>query len=390
MRRVRKKSRRLSEREKWEQSVAQSIAEREAEIAERERERLHTEALYEEKIEDRLFGLRIDHEARKRLNAELVRSREATLPNVGYTLEEFLEEDDSLPETVIEELHYRGSNTLLVAEYKTGKTTLEINLARALADGEPFLGRFGVNMPFGRIAFLNYEMSDSQFRHWCREAGIVNRDRVLPLNLRGHQLPFWEEETMLRTAEWLLENHVGFIILDPASKAWRGLVESEADNIQLAEFFGSLDELKRLADVSNLLIATHKPRGNEDRARGGGEIEAWPDAMWYLNKRKDGMRTLRAMGRDVELAATELEWNEESRLLTAGKTWTSEKVKVDGVERVLSALKQYGEFPSTSTLCEAMTGKNELKREWINEAVKKGLVEMTKNGQSRTYKLAES
>jgi hypothetical protein len=374
-RRARKKA---SEREQHEKAVERAIAERESEIAEREAIRKRQEEVNAAKVEERLDFLRVDHEARRALTAELTRVREFDLPQPGWTGEDFVMEDEPAPEPVVEGLHYRGFNTLLVAEFKAGKTTLELNLARALADGTPFLGRHKINMPYGNVAFLNYEMDRRQFRKWLRQTGTVNMDRIIPLNLRGWTLPFWEEESMLRLAQWLLENEIGFIIVDPASKSWRGLVEEEGNNIQLAEFFGALDELKRLGDVSNLLISVHKPRAKEDRARGGAEIEAWPDSLWYLNARKEG-RTIRASGRDVELKETQLTFDEETKGLTAGDI---EKVTTldEGVERVVRALDEHGPQDSIMELRRKIRGKTNSKSKWIKEARNRGVVTHDKDG----------
>ena len=380
--------RRQREAEKWERETALRIAEREAELASREAERKLAEESMAHEVERRLHTLRIEHQANRLLTEELTRSRAITLPEPGFTAEEFLDEDESEPEAVIEELHYRGNNTLLVAEYKTGKTTLALNLAAALADGTPFLDRFDVNMPYGRVAFLNYEMDARQFRSWLRERGVSHLDRIVPLNLRGWMLPFWTDETMNKLSYWLLENRIGFVILDPAARAWRGLVENEGDNVQLAEFFGALDELKRLADVSNLLITTHKPRSNEDRARGGGEIEAWPDSNWYLSKDKEGVRSMRAEGRDVLLPATDLGWDEDRKLLTAIGETETRRAEI-AIEEMTMALQAHGEIGSTTALCDLLSGKTSYKRKWIADAVENGIILKRRDGRSDVYSLPE-
>lgn len=382
----RKKSTARLEHERWEKQTAQRIAEREAEIAEREAERVVAEANRAERVQNQLEKLRVEHEARKAHTSEITRQHPFDLPPVGWTAEEFLLEDDRPLEAVIEGLHYRGGNTLLVAEFKTGKTTMEVALAKSLADGEPFLGKFPVNMPYGRIAFLNYEMDARQFRTWLRRSGIKHPDRIVPLNLRGWQLPFWNEEEMNRLAEWLLQNKIGFIILDPAARAWRGLVENEGDNVQLAEFFGALDELKRLGDVSNLLISVHKPRAKEDRARGGGEIEAWPDSNWYLN-RKENTRIFRAEGRDVDQPPVTLEFDEETMALSAGQLADTVQLTMD-VLAVVGTLKSHGPVSSLTELITSVKGRSSDRvRAAAKEAVVQQLIIEEQNGQSKSFRV---
>jgi hypothetical protein len=377
--------------ERLEREAAQHRAEKEAEIRERERERERLAAERETDIEKRLDLLRVNHEANKRLVSEVTRQRTFELPDKGWTADEFLSEDESPPEPVIKGLHYRGNNTLLVAQYKTGKTTLEINLARSLVDGVPFLGQFDTYMPYGKVAIFNYEMDRKQFRHWLNETEIENTDRILPLNLRGWYLPFWEDKVMNELAEYLLSEQVGFIIMDPAARAWRGLIENEGDNIQLSEFFGAIDELKRLADVSNLLLAVHTPRDAEasGRARGGGEIEAWPDGNWYLSKlRGSTTRALRAEGRDIELEETALSFEESTRELRAVGTPEDKKFE-EGVEMAINVLEAARHFDSTKEYADSMQGKTGDKRKWIKEAVNRGYAFEKKNGQHKTYDWAK-
>jgi RecA-family ATPase len=378
--------------EKRDREAAQRMAEHEDEIRQREAARQQVAAEREQDIERRLDTLRTDHEARKRLVSEITRQRQFELPERGWTADEFLAEDEKPPEPVVQGLHYRGNNTLLVAQYKTGKTTLEINLARSLVDGVPFLGQFDTYMPYGKVAFFNYEMDKKQFRYWLNQTEIENTDRILPLNLRGYRLAFWDEEEMNRLAEFLLSQEVGFIIMDPASKAWRGLIDNEGDNVQLAEFFGAIDELKRLADVSNLLLAVHTPRDEaaSQRARGGGEIEAWPDGNWYLGKvRGSSTRALRAEGRDIELPETALTYNGETRELRAVGTPEDSKFE-EGVDMAKNVLEAAGRFSSTKEFADSMQGKTGEKRKWIKEAVKRGYAIETENGQHKTYDWSKS
>lgn len=387
-RKQRRRSKAEREAEEWSKQAAREAAEREAELAEREAERRAVEAGREARVTERVESLRIEHEARKQLAAEVMRQREFKLPEPGWTAADFLKEDDSDLVEVVEGLHFAGNNTLLVAEFKAGKTTLEVNLAAALADGKKFLGRFQTKL-HGRIAILNYEMAPDQFRLWLRQSGVKNADRIVPLNLRGWHLPFWNEDEMLRLAEWLLANEVEFIILDPAARAWRGLVENESDNIQLGEFFGSLDELKRLANVPNLLIAAHTPRSAGDaRARGGGEIEAWPDGNWYIAKEKNGVRSLKAEGRDILLDPVALDFDDETKVLTAAGSVDDMTREMD-IMVAVNVIQSHGEFPSQSQFMKAVKGmSSDRKSAAIEEAVERGLILTEENGRATIHKPA--
>lgn len=369
--------------------IARERAEREAEIAERQREQAEIARRTEAAVQERLERLRINHEATKRLNSEITRQRTFELPPPGWTAEDFVAESEEPLHAVIQGLHYEGNNTLLVAEYKTGKTTLEINLAGALADNKPFLGRFDTALTRGRIAFFNYEMGKDQFRLWLNESDIENIDRIVPLNLRGWTLPFWDEGELLRLAEWLNKNEVTFIILDPASKAWRGLIDNESDNVQLAEFFGAIDTLKEAAGVPNLMLSVHTPRDAE-RARGGGEIEAWPDANWYLSKMKGTKhRSIRAEGRDVDLDDTVLEYDSDSRTLRAGGEASKLEDDVGCAAAVAAIEGAGGEFPSLKAFMAALAGQHGNKRRMVHVAVERGLIEEREDAGTKLYKIVK-
>src|SRR4051812_11402438 len=73
---------------------------------------------------------------------------------------------------------------LVVAQRKTGKTTLMLNLAHSLITGQMFLGKFGVRPLSGRIAILNFEVSGPQLARWADEVGVP-RHRLFLVNLRG-------------------------------------------------------------------------------------------------------------------------------------------------------------------------------------------------------------
>jgi RecA-family ATPase len=56
-----------------------------------------------------------------------------------------------------------------VAQRKTGKTTLELNLAKALVDGRHFLGQFEVRPIAGNVAIVNYEVSARTLAGWAQQ-----------------------------------------------------------------------------------------------------------------------------------------------------------------------------------------------------------------------------
>lgn len=276
------------------------------------------------------------------------------LPAIGRTLCDDLAEPIPEYRWTIKDLHKTGFNSLLVAQYKTGKTTLLNNLMKALADEEPFLDVFPTRLT-GRVAYFNYELDAHTFREWVRGLGIENQDRIAaPLHLRGYGLPFWDRKAQDELVEWLRANDVGFIIIDPVARAWLGLVENENDNSGVSLFADAVDQLKRRSGVADAVLAAHTGRAeqvqDDERSRGATRLQDWMDAGWYLTKDpKTGSRSLRAEGRDVDVSATILHYDNDTRSLSwTGETRQQHRAE-SGAIAVLAALRTLaatGRYPT--------------------------------------------
>ena len=336
------------------------------------------DAEFEQGVAKRLRNLAIDREARHRLASQLA-GETFVFPKPGRTLADDLAHPPRDRKFIVDELHLAGGDTLLVAQYKTGKTTLVMNLAMSLADGEPFLGKFAVAPLDGRIAFWNYELDADLFREWARDLDIKHPERIAePLHLRGVSLPFWLPEYGERAVDWLRVNEIEFLIIDPAARAWSGLVTAEIDNTQVGAFTDALDALKREAAVPNLVLTTHTGRqqfeeGNE-RSRGATRLEDWMDAGWYLTKDDEGRRALRASGRDVAVEALDLHYSAaDRRLTTTGQTRTQRR-ELDGMRRVAETLAEE-EAITTAELERRIEGEKAARSAWVRAAARNGYVE---------------
>jgi AAA domain len=93
-----------------------------------------------------------------------------------------------------------GGHVLLVAQYKTGKTTLVGNLVRSLVDGDPFLD-VAKARPVSGVVTLDFEMSEAQIESWLRDRNIRNTDRVHLVSLRGAASSF-DILNPVRRLEW--------------------------------------------------------------------------------------------------------------------------------------------------------------------------------------------
>jgi hypothetical protein len=342
------------------------------------------EASIETEILRELRRLEVRQEAQRRIAAARAGSQ-YQFPAAGRTLEDDLAHPPVAQKYTVAELHTAGGNTLLVAQFKAGKTTLALNLIAALADEEPFLGAYDVTKLSGSIAWWNYELSADMAREWIRDIGVRNPQRVAePLHLRGAMVPLWQDDVAERAVKWLRDNEVEFWIIDPAARAMRGLVDNENDNSQIAAFTDALDQIKREAGVLDLVLPTHMGRAtveeDAERSRGATRLEDWMDHGWYLTKDgkpADAPRALRAMGRDVDVSAFDLAFDNETRRLGATGKSRAERRAYDGAKQVVAAVLKLGDGAITSAVMKKLGGHKGDSRQthWINDAVKAGFIE---------------
>lgn len=268
-----------------------------------------------EKIRAKAEDERIRREARRLVDAE--EARNAFRPPVEYGT---LADELAMPE---EEVAYRidqvmpaGANTVLTAQFKTGKTTLVNNMVKSLADGKPFLGRYPVQQLDGRIGLFNYEVGAAQYRRWLRDTDIEHPERVALLHLRGMRLPLTSMEDWV--VDWLKRHEVEVWILDPFARAMVGSGD-ESDNTEVGVFTDTIDVIKERAGVRELIMPAHTGRAEQEigkeRARGASRLDDWADVRWILTKDDDGNRFLRCSGRDVEEPEQRLRYRHEDRSL---------------------------------------------------------------------------
>jgi hypothetical protein len=93
-----------------------------------------------------------------------------------------------------------GHNLLLGGKTKVSKTTLTVDLARALTnDEERWLDEFALSPPTGQVGWINCEMTEAHFRRWLRSAG-VNPSRLSVLDLRGNVPNFLDPDWWRKSA----------------------------------------------------------------------------------------------------------------------------------------------------------------------------------------------
>lgn len=272
-------------------------------------------------VSKELRRLRARYEASRLFAQEQYASRAVVLPRM--TLKEALAaERPTEPPLRVRDLHRVGYNTTISAAYKTGKTTLGGNLIRALADGGHFLDRFAVNPPSGRIGLLNYELTDVDMLDWLEAQGIGSVDRVAVLNLRGVPFTLSVEQHTAELVAWCRDMDVEVLHLDPHRRAFAGF-GSENSNDDVNRFTDALDVLKREAGVADLFLYVHMGRMSgemgAEHARGATALDDWADQRWVLTKNDQQDRFLYADGRLPYLPEFKLDYDADSRRLSAGE-----------------------------------------------------------------------
>lgn len=302
-------------------------------------------------------------------------------PPEGVRLDELLARGVPDPVWTVTGLHEVGTNMTLTAQYKTGKTTLQLNLMKALADEEMFLGQFPTHFPTGTIAFFNYELTEAQFIRWAMRMGVIHPERVHVLNMRGVKLDIGDDHVQRWVIEWLASRDVKYWFVDPLARAYYG---DENDNTQLKLWTDALDYIKRESGVTDVLVSLHTGRGEQEegqeRARGATRIDDWADGRWVLTRQGDH-RFFRADGREVELPETMLVFNPEQHHLAVSNLTPIDRrtaAGLDGIQHVVSALQALGAVSQDTAVTQSQLrdairqGRISDRGKWIAAAVNSG------------------
>ncbi|WP_172193563.1 AAA family ATPase [Actinomyces faecalis] len=267
--------------------------------------------------------LRISAEARDVVTLEKDQAA-WSFPHHLPTLADELALPDEDTEYLIQDVLPVDANVLLTAQYKTGKTTMVLNLLRALADRTPFLGSLAVNLdPGTRVTYLNYEVGEGMIRRWFRAQGLAHPENVSLLNVRGHSLPVLRPHPRHQLVTYLKGTGARVLVVDPYARAFVGSGTDENDNMQAGAFLDAWDQIKEEAGIREMVMVTHTGRATDPsgrtRARGATRVDDWADVRWALTRdpERDTDRYLSASGRDVEWPDHLLTYDPLTRHLTA-------------------------------------------------------------------------
>lgn len=288
----------------------------------------------------------------------------------------------------IEDMWPHGGRVNLVAAPKTGKTTMVLNIARALTEGGEFLGTYDTeplpdNDEQPTMVIFDFEMTEGQILDWYESHALEHPERIEIVPLRGFasQFDFLTPETRDKLVQKYSGAHT--YVLDPIGPVLSALGLEENSNSEVQRLLTGWDEFVRLLGGRESMVVVHAGH-NGERARGASAFLGSGDAIWTMVRDADDesdTRFLKAIGRGVELVDTELVYEPARHRLTLGSASRSQarahRKAATEAPYVLEALGRYGPH-APRALWEKISGSGEAK-EW----------EVTQKGMRSAFKVLE-
>lgn len=254
-----------------------------------------------------------DQIAREKIEREAAK---VSLPNFEQG-DFFLSQKITDEEWLIDGLLHHQGKAILSAQMKAGKSTLMLEIIRALTSGTPFLGKFKVPKPL-TVAFYDMELGRPMAQRWLRDVKGVDLDRLHYVSLlgRGNAVDMRSKQIREATARRLSGLGVDVLIVDPVSPVLSALGLSENDTESVRPFLDSFDQLAAEAGLSGVIITAHTGHMEKTRARGSTAFGDWPSALWNMQKEgeaQDALRSFAAYGRDVNVPRGALTFHPRTR-----------------------------------------------------------------------------
>lgn len=218
-------------------------------------------------------------------------------------------------EWLVDGLLPADGSVLLSAQFKSGKTTLAMNLVRSLTTGEPFLGMFGVPEPL-RVAYFDLELGRWRARKWFQALQPV-AEMVNYYDLRGNgaSLDIRVDSLYDAMVGQLERDRIDVVIIDPVSVVCSSAGIDEDRNAEVRPLMDRLDSAVVAAGCKGLVVVHHAGHSAPGRARGASAFSDWGSALWSLERDGDKPSKFGARGRDVDVPKAELVYDKQTRLL---------------------------------------------------------------------------
>jgi hypothetical protein len=266
--------------------------------------------------ETELNKLMISEAARTQVKQLRIERETAGLtPTLPQRLDEMFATEPLGEEWLIRNLLQDAGSGLLAAQYKSGKTTMGMNLVHAMTTGEPFLGVFDVPQPL-RVAYYDLELGTRMARKWFMDIK-PDPSRVIYTDLkgRGHELDVRSESRFNWMVEQLRKHRIDVLVVDPISAVCADIGINENSNEEVRPLLQRFDAVVREAGCRGIVMIHHTGH-DASRPRGASAFGDWPSTIWMLERTETGPSKFKARGRDVHVPRTELDYDADSRKLS--------------------------------------------------------------------------
>jgi archaellum biogenesis ATPase FlaH len=269
---------------------------------------------------EELSRLRLKAAAKRAFDLEEL-ERQTAIVDIGAVVNatELLKRPRTNPRWVVDGLINHGASALLTGKYKAGKSTLMLNLIKALTTGGEFLGKFQVPGPM-RVAYVDMELGEDMAQRWIREVSGIDTDLLEYIDRRGqgYKLNMQSESLRSKWVRMLMEREVDVLIIDPLSPIMSALGVEENSSQTVRPMLDAFDTLAVEANLKAIVVTHHTGHQDANRARGSTAFMDWAGSFMSVvrqGEEYDSPRYFRASGRDVALNATELTFHPEHREL---------------------------------------------------------------------------
>lgn len=284
---------------------------------------------------------------------------------------------------LVDGLLMKAGKIFFAAQAKAGKTTLTLALLKSLVDGIAFLGKFKVEVPEGRIGYLNLELTDGQMQEWVARQNIENVDKVHFWNLRGKPNPFRSSVSRTHLIQEIQELGVKTLIIDTFAKIFPGEANN---NSEVNRFLIMLDDVLDRAGVEQLVMLVHA--GNDaSKIRGATALTDHPDGIWYLINDDQKNRYFSAIGRDIETPEGQILFDRTTSQLSFTGAGKKETRDLSSRERILEFIKA-NPGSNAAVIDETIGGTKAFKIKIRKQLVKDGLVILSKGPNNASQYIA--
>lgn len=301
------------------------------------------------------------------------------------------------------DLLYQGHNATIVARWKVGKSTFVDNAAIAAASGGLFLGTFQTPQPL-RVVIFNYELDEDDMTDRLNTYNIPSSAlaNIEIVNLRGRRLPLLTTKGRDYTVNILKDCGAQLWIVDPFGAAFGAAGgQDENSNAEVRRFLIGLDEIKRLAACTSMLMPVHTGRrvdhDGDEQGRGATVLEDWPDVRILLTrgqKEQRDYRFIRTEGRAGDLEESRLTYNiADSRLTLENTNVGVSRSRARDLQNAHLVRDVIGEEPGANSrrlvdlLADAGIGNNTEKSKAVTVAKQAGLIHFHRNGNEHRHYL---